>query len=145
VTVDRSAPVVAASEIEIAARPETVWEILTDFENWPSWNPDVKSVSLSGGVAEGSEFRWKAGPATISSTLRHVERPRVLAWTGKTFGIDAGHEYRIEPRGSGTFVQTEESYAGFLPRLLPGRMEKMLKEALDAGLRHLKTEAERRS
>jgi uncharacterized protein YndB with AHSA1/START domain len=145
VTVDRSAPVIAASEIEVAASPETVWAILTDFEHWPSWNPDVKSVSLSGDVSEGSEFRWKAGPATISSTLRRVERPHVLAWTGKTFGIDAGHEYRIEPRGTGTFVQTEESYAGFLPRLLPGRMETMLKEALDSGLRHLKAEAERRS
>jgi uncharacterized protein YndB with AHSA1/START domain len=43
--IDDRAPVASASEIEIAAAPEAVWEVLTAFERWPSWNPDVKSMA----------------------------------------------------------------------------------------------------
>lgn len=39
-------PVVAASEIEITATPEVVWAVLTEFGRWPSWNPEVTSMSM---------------------------------------------------------------------------------------------------
>jgi uncharacterized protein YndB with AHSA1/START domain len=109
--VNRSAPVVAEGEIEIAASPETVWDVLADISSWPKWNPDVKSVSLDGDVAEGSEFRWKAGPGTITSTIRRLEQPRFIGWTGRTLGIGAVHVYRLEPRDGSTLVTTEESRA----------------------------------
>ena len=143
--VDRDAPAIARAEAEIAADPETVWEILTGFEAWPSWNPDVASVALDGDVAEGTVFRWKTGRATITSTLRQVERPREVAWTGKTTGIDAVHVWRLEPRDGGTLVRTEESWQGLLVRLLVGPMRKSLQKAVDGGLQHLKAEAERRA
>ena len=143
--IDRDAPAFARSEAGIAADPETVWEILTGFEAWPSWNPDVSSVAIEGEAGEGTVFRWKAGRATITSTLRQVERPRVLAWTGKATGIDAVHVWRLEPRDGGTFVQTEESWQGLLVRLLSGPMRKSLQKAVDGGLEHLTAEAERRA
>jgi uncharacterized protein YndB with AHSA1/START domain len=143
VEVSRNAPVVAAGEVEVAAPPEVVWDVLTAFERWPSWNPDVRSMSFSGDAAEGASFRWKAGPGTITSTIRVVDRPRVIGWTGRTFGIDAVHVYRLEPRGSGTHVTTEESYEGRLARVFRGPLRTMLKKALDSGLHRLKAEAER--
>jgi hypothetical protein len=130
--VNDQAPVVGASEIEIAAAPEVVWDVLTAIDGWPSWNPQVKSASLEGEIAEGSVFRWKAGPGTITSTLRRVEPPRLIAWTGKTLGID-------------TFVRTKESYEGLVARLFRGPLQKTLDKALDEGLQHLKAEAERRA
>ena len=36
---NREAPVFAASEVEIEAGPDAVWDVLTDFERWPTWNP----------------------------------------------------------------------------------------------------------
>jgi uncharacterized protein YndB with AHSA1/START domain len=99
VDVDRNAPVVAEAEAEIAADPETVWDVLTGFESWPSWNPDAASVSFDGAVKEGAVFRWKAGRATITSTLRQVERPTFIGWTGKTMGLQAVHVWHLEPRG----------------------------------------------
>lgn len=137
------APVVARSEIEIAADAERVWAVLTDIRRWPEWNPDVKSVSMAGDVAPGSTFRWKAGPGTITSTLQRMERPRLIGWTGKTFGIDAIHVFRLEPRDSTTLVRTEESYEGLIARALRGPLQRMLQRSLEAGLRHLKAEAER--
>jgi hypothetical protein len=145
VEVNQEAPALARSEAEIAADPDTVWEVLTRFEDWPSWNPDVSSVTLHGELAEGTVFRWKAGRARITSTLMRVDRPRLLAWTGKTTGIDAVHVWRLEPSDAGTRVRTEESWEGLSVRLLRGPMRKSLQRAVDGGLGHLKTEAERRA
>ena len=143
--VDRDAPAVARSEAEIEADPETVWDVLTDFEDWPGWNPGVKSVRLEGAPKEGTVFRWKAGRATITSTLRQLERPRLLAWTGKTTGIGAVHVWSLEPRDGGTLARTQESWDGLLVRLLRGSMQKNLQKAMDDGVRYLKAEAERRA
>ena len=141
--IDESAPVVGRSEIEIATRPEVAWDVLTAIDRWPSWNPAVKSVSVEGGIDEGSEFRWKAGPGTITSTITHVEKPRRIAWTGTTFGLRATHVHTLEPSGGGTMVRSEESWDGLVVRVFPGRLRKMLDSNLRDGLRHLKAEAER--
>jgi hypothetical protein len=144
-TIDERAAVVGASEIEIAAAPEIVWDVLATIEAWPTWNPDVKSVSIEGDVAEGTQFRWTSGPGTITSTLQHVERPRLIAWSGRTLGIDAFHVWRLEPRDGATLVRTEETFDGLVARLLRRPLRKTLTGALESGLRHLKAEAERRA
>jgi uncharacterized protein YndB with AHSA1/START domain len=142
--IDVGAPVVSAAEIEISAEPELVWDVLTAFERWPTWNPDVKSISMHGDVAAGSEFRWKAGPGTITSTIQEVDPPRRIAWAGRTLGIRAVHVWWLEPSGGATTVLTEESYQGLVARLLRRPLQKALDRALDNGLRYLKAEVERR-
>jgi hypothetical protein len=141
--INEEAPVIGRGEIEIAATPEGVWRVLTAFERWPAWNHDVKSISFQGGVTNGSVFRWKAGPGTITSTIQRVEPPRVIAWTGRTLGIKAIHFWWLEPRNGNTFVRTEESYEGLMARALRGPVQKALDDGLANGLRSLKAEAER--
>jgi hypothetical protein len=143
--INQDAPVVGTGEIEIDAPAQTVWDVLTAIDRWPAWNPDVKSVSMERPVAPGSVFRWKAGPGTITSTIQRVEPPRLIAWTGRTFGIKAIHFYKLEPRDGRTFVRSEESYDGLVARLLRGSLQKTLDTALADGLRYLKSEAERRA
>ena len=143
--VPRDAPVIASREAEIAAPPDVVWDTLADFERWPEWNPDVKSLELDGPVATGSVFRWKTGPSKITSTLEAVERPSELGWAGKTFGARAVHVWSFEPRGEGTLVRTTESFDGMLPRVMRKRMQAMLDETLEDGLSHLAAEAARRT
>ena len=143
--INHAAPVVASSEAEVSASPDLVWDVLTVIEQWPSWNPDVKWVSMDGCLSEGTEFRWKAGPATITSTLQSVDAPTRIAWTGTTFGIEAMHVYALEARDGVTLVRTEESYDGLLARIFRGRLQKTLEDSLESGLGHLKAEAERRT
>lgn len=143
--VNESAPAVSSAEIEVAADPELVWDVLTAIEEWPSWNPDVQWASMEGELTEGSRFRWKAGPSTITSTLQRVERPRLIAWTGKTVGLRAIHVYRLEAHGAGTLVSTAESWEGPVARVFRRRMQLTLDRATEAGLRQLKAEAERRT
>ena len=143
--VDRDAPAVAKAEIEVAAPPEAVWSLITDVERWPSWNPDVKSVTLDGDFAPGSTFRWKAGPSTIVSTVREVDPPREVALDRKDDRDPGGarpptasraRAERSSPRRS---PGPASSFALLRGRMATDRSRRAWKPAL----RHLKAEAER--
>ena len=141
--VDLQGPVYGTAEIDVAAPVDTVWRVLTDLERWPSWNPDVTSMSVGGPLAEGTVFRWKAGPGTIVSTIEHVDPPRVVAWSGRTLGVKATHVWHFEQKGETTHVRTEEALRGLVARVLRASLQKTLDKALEDGLRNLKAEAER--
>lgn len=141
---DRNAPVFSEGRIEIAASPQALWDLMADIGAWPTWNPDVKEVSVHGEIAEGTKFRWKAGPGTITSTLRLVDRPRAMGWTGRTFGIDAIHVWRFEPQGATTMASMEESFSGLVASLFRRRLQRQLDATTKTGLENLKAVAEQR-
>lgn len=143
VAINEQAPAIALAEAEILAWPEAVWDLIAGIERWPEWNPDVKSAVLDGPLAEGSTFRWKAGPSTITSRLIAVERPHLIAWTGSTLGIRAVHVWRVRSLDGSSAVRSEESWEGVLPSILRGMLRRSLRQSLEAGVAHLKTEAER--
>jgi hypothetical protein len=143
VNADRGAPVFSEGRIEVSASPEALWDVLADFEKWPTWNPDVDSVTLNGPVAKGTIFRWKAGPTRLVSTLQRVDRPRALGWTGRTMGVRAIHLWRFEPRPGGAVASMEESFDGAVAKLLRRRLQKQLDETTAKGLQALKRAAER--
>jgi uncharacterized protein YndB with AHSA1/START domain len=141
--IDEKAPVSATATVEIAAPPERVWQIITDFEHWPSWNPDVAWAELDGELEPGTAFRWKAGPGVIRSRLMRTDEPSHLEWTGRTMGIRAVHVWHLEPAGGGTVVETRESWDGLLPRLFRGYSTRTLGDSIRRGLDALKVAAER--
>jgi hypothetical protein len=142
---NQRAPVYATGNVEIAADIGTVWDVMATIDRWPEWNPDIKEASLSGELAEGSQFRWKSGPGTITSTLQRVEPPHVLAWTGKAFTIKAIHVWHLEGRSGDTIVTTYESWEGLIARVFRSACQKTVDRAIQTGLRYLKAETELRS
>jgi uncharacterized membrane protein len=48
VKINEDAPAVARASIQVSAPAEVVWDVLADFESWPSWDPAVRSMSLDG-------------------------------------------------------------------------------------------------
>lgn len=140
--INANAPATARRETVIHAPIETVWHVLTDFDNWPTWNKDVSKIKLEGPVAPGTVFRWKAGGLTIVSTIQELTPPRRVSWTGQTFGTQAKHTWDLIAEGDGVRVRTAESFDGWLPSLLRGYMQKTLDKALVSGLDYLKVAAE---
>jgi uncharacterized protein YndB with AHSA1/START domain len=143
--IDRNAPATAEGELQIAADPQTVFSVISAVDQWPSWNPDVKSVTLQGPVQPGTVFRWKSGPSSLTSTLQVLDPPHEVAWTGTTMGIKAVHVFRFQANGGGTLARSEESWEGLLARLLKGYSRKTLDRGIGSVLAHLKAEAERRA
>jgi len=142
---DEFAPVIASQEIEVEAKPDTIWNIIAAVDSWPNWNPDVKAAFIEGDLAAGTRFSWKAGQWTIRSTVSQMQRPSHLVWTGTTTGIKAVHLWQIEKRGEKALVRSEESWEGLLPNILRGTMKRMLSRPIQQTLFYLKREAERRS
>lgn len=145
VETDHQAPVRESSEIAVDAPPDVVWDTLTDFRSWPGWMPGVKSVEIDEAPRVGTRFEWKAGPGRIRSEIVEFDPLRSVAWTGRTFGVNAVHVWRTEAQGEATSVLTEESWAGPLARVLRGWAAKTVKKAIDDGLAALKAESERRA
>ena len=143
--INSGAPATASGELVIAASREVVWDVISDIGAWPSWNSDVKTSRLEGPLAVGSVFRWKAGGASLTSTLRVVDAPRELSWSGRTMGIRAIHIFRLESSDGGTLARSEESWEGFVPTLLKGYSRRTLDRGIRSVLRLLKDETERRA
>lgn len=140
--IEQNAPVYFSKSIEIDAKPEIIWQLISDIENWPSWNEDIKSATLNGELTVGTRFKWKSGPGTITSTLEAVDRPYLITWSGKLFGIKAVHVWRIKAVNDISIVTTEESWSGLFARLFKKSSNKTLIKAINTGLNQLKTAAE---
>jgi hypothetical protein len=145
VDIDRNAPAAAEGSARVSASPETVWAVISDIAAWPTWNPDVRSVTFDGPLEPGSEFRWKSGPSSLVSRLEEVDPLREIGWTGTTMGIRAIHVFRFEPTEGGTLVRSEESWSGGLAGLLKSFSRKRIRRAIDTALESLKAESERRA
>jgi hypothetical protein len=143
--INRNAPATASGELQIDADPRTVFLVISAIEQWPSWNPDVRSVQLQGSVQSGTVFRWKSGPSSLTSTLQVVDPPREIAWAGTTMGIKAVHLFRFQANHGGTLARSEESWEGLLPSLLKGYSRRTLHRGIHRVLSHLKAEAKRRA
>ncbi|HEX9963293.1 MAG TPA: SRPBCC domain-containing protein [Pyrinomonadaceae bacterium] len=109
------------TEIEIAAAPEKIWRILTDFENYPNWNPFIRSIK--GEIAAGQKLEVFIQPTgakgmTFKPTILKAERERHLRWRGKFFvsGLfDGEHFFKIEPLGeTGAKFVHGENFKGLL-------------------------------
>lgn len=141
--INAHAPVKARHQIIINASPEQVWQLLSDIDQWPVWNPNIADAKLDGSLKPGSRFKWRSGGTKIVSSLQEVTPHCRLSWTGKVIGTQAIHIWRIEPDEQGTVVITEESFDGWLVRLSKGMMQKMLDTSLQTWLAHLKQQAEK--
>ncbi|MEO3814220.1 SRPBCC domain-containing protein [Sphaerisporangium sp. B11E5] len=108
------------SSIEIAAAPEEVWAVLTDFSRYEEWNPFV--IRAEGEATVGTtltlDIRPPGGTAsTHHPTVRIAEPGRHLRWlgtAGKPWLLSARHDFVLEPAGTGTRLRHSETFTGLL-------------------------------
>lgn len=113
------------SEIEIAAPPAVVWQILTDLDQHENWNPFI--VAASGEATVDSklvvDIRLPGKKAqTFRPTVTVAEPDRKFEWLGVLWvrGLfDGRHQFVLEPTAEGTrFIQREEFTGVFAPLLM---------------------------
>lgn len=145
VKINERAPVTCSKQIVIKADKAKVWEVLTNIEQWPSWQTDISRTKLNGPLQENITFNWTSGGANISSTLHTIDEERILGWTGKSMGIFAIHNWIISEVEAGTLVQVEESMEGILASIFKGALHKSLETGMVNWLSFLKAECEQTS
>jgi uncharacterized protein YndB with AHSA1/START domain len=136
---DRSAPAVVRIERVIAVAPERLWQLQTGVSAWPSWQKDIESATLEGAFAPGNTFTWRtAGLAqSIVSTIYSVEAKRLILWGGPSGEITGVHRWTFNPVDTGTWVTTEESWAGAAVAADPTEARKTLEASLNHWLDYL--------
>ena len=130
----------------IAAPPERVWQILTDFDAYPEWNPFI--IEGSGQAAEGEKLKLRMQPPggramTFKPLVLRASPGEDLRWRGRLLvpGIfDGEHWFRLEPEGDGTRLDHGERFTGILPRF----MGKVLKQS-EAGFIELNSALKQRA
>ncbi len=76
------------TEIIINSTPGKIWAILTDFKNYPNWNPFV--TSLTGDFEVGKKIMVRIEPPeakvnTFKPTVTGFEPHKKLSWLGVFF------------------------------------------------------------
>lgn len=136
------------SEIEINAPASTVWEILTDFENFPHWNPFIKE--LSGDLQEGSQIEVFIKPPNSNGIkfkpkILVYEPEKELRWLGNLWIpklFDGEHSLIIKKIDDDKvlFIQKERFDGLFVP--LFSNMLKDTESGFEMMNKALKQEAE---
>lgn len=142
--INNEAPVRFTKSIVINASVETVWSVLTDINNWSTWQSDIKQSHLNGELKPHASFDWSSGGVKIHSTLQNLVPMKHFGWTGKSMGIYAIHNWALSENGEGTMLKVEESMEGLLAKLLKKPLNKKLEASLQLWLDLMKGECEMR-
>lgn len=117
------------TEILISASPQKIWEVLTDFDNYPNWNPFIKSIQGQLNVGEKITVRLEPPDAkgiTMTPKVLAFEANKQFRWIGNFVlpGLfDGEHIFELVDNkdGTTTFIQ-RENFKG----ILVGTFKKML-------------------
>jgi len=113
-----------SSAVDIDRPAADVWAVLTDFDGYPEWNPQIPRAK--GELAPGRRVTFQTHPpvgptVTIRPRVLVVDPGRELRLRGSLPGIFSGEHWLIlEPIGDGcaTHMVQGETYRGLIVPLL---------------------------
>ena len=137
------------TEILIHTTPEKVWSILTNFDNYPNWNPFIKSVK--GEVKVGNKITVRIEPPeakgmTFKPKVLTFETNKELKWLGRLLftGIfDGEHKFElIDNRDGTTTFRQNEMFKGMLVPIFKKQLDNNTKKGFEEMNKKLKEIAE---
>ncbi|HZD81817.1 MAG TPA: SRPBCC domain-containing protein [Nitrososphaeraceae archaeon] len=126
------------TEIEIKASPQRAWQVLTDFDNFPQWNPFIRRINGEAkvGIKLQIHLQTSRGKSRIyRPTVTKVEPNHELRWLGKSFipGMFNGERiFTIQPLEVNyiRFVH-KEIFSGLGASLAGNRLDEDLYQSFD--------------
>lgn len=137
------------TEILINTSPEKAWTILTNFNDYPNWNPFIKSIN--GDVKVGNKIKVKIEPPEAKGMIFKpkvltYEANKELRWVGHlliTGLFDGEHKFEIVDNGNGTVTfKHSEKFKGILVPLFKKQIENNILRGFNDLNRKLKELAE---
>ncbi|MBI3233069.1 MAG: SRPBCC family protein, partial [Bacteroidetes bacterium] len=61
ININNQAPVKCSKTITINASKEKVWTVLTNINQWATWQTEISNPKLQGELKPQSTFDWKTG------------------------------------------------------------------------------------
>lgn len=114
----RTNPVFACNTIDIGAPVSTVFRILTEATEWPTFYPNAADVSIEAGrdavLQGGSRFVWRTFGVRQRSEVTLFDPDVALGWSAESPGTHAYHRWFVASGAGLTHVVTEECQFGFV-------------------------------
>jgi hypothetical protein len=143
-------------EIEINAPPSRVWQVLTDFEKYPTWNPFIKKITGIPAKNEKLEVHMpdpRGGTMVFMPTVLVAESDREIRWLGRSEGdvFNGEHRFQIDPiennnnnnnNNKVNFIQSEK-FTGSMVASLERWLDTAIKQNFEDMNRALKHVAEK--
>ncbi len=134
--------------IDIAAPRWRVWQVLTDVERYPAWNPFITSVD--GVLREGGPLRVRIEPpgrkaVIFEPTVVALAQERELRWRGRLLvpGLfDGEHAFRLEEQAGGCRFHQTERFSGVLVPVFGAGLLEAMRQGFEAMSVALKARAE---
>ncbi len=135
-----------SNQIDIAASPQEVWDVLINVDSWPEWYAGARNLqltsSMSGKLAPDAVLSWNIMDLDFISTVKEFEPPYRLSWESRKSTIQGYHTWILIPTDQGTRVVTDESQFGILAWLQGIFIPNKLSKLHDASLAAIKVRAE---
>lgn len=140
---------IICTEIEINAPVATVWNILTDLENYYTWNPFI--IKSEGKAEKGAQIRNTMllpgmSAQVFTPTVLEAETNQSYRWLGSLFvkGIfDGEHCFYLKELGpEKTLLIQKENFTGILSGITLRFISKQTQQGFEAMNEALKVMAE---
>ena len=135
-----------STTIDIAATPERVWAVLTDFASYPAWNPVF--CEASGELAVGSQLTFKTiqprndRTMTVKVKVVAVRPAAELQWESRVLGVSSSkRSFILSPDGHRTQLRQNGSYEGLFTSF-PAKTISRIRANFDAINEAVKEQAE---
>ncbi|MFW6289546.1 MAG: SRPBCC family protein [Mariniphaga sp.] len=137
------------TEVTIEATAKKVWQVLTNFEDYPKWNPFIRRISGSRQEGEKLEVFLKPPESkgmTFHPKVKKSEPGKEFSWKGRLGlpGIFDGEHYFIikEVSSKRTHLTHGEKFSGLLIPFMGNIFDKT-REGFELMNKTLKKECER--
>ncbi len=138
------------TQIVINASTEKVWQVLTNTQQFPKWNPFIKSIN--GDLVVGKKITVRLEPPkakgmTFKPTILAFEKNKEFRWLGHLLfpGLfDGEHKFELidNKNGTTTFIQSEK-FKGILVPLFAKMLDNSTTDGFTQMNKKLKELAEK--
>jgi len=119
------------SSIIIKTSQDIVWEKITKFQDYNSWNPQIKDIKGDFKVGGTIYFNvvGQGKKMAVKAIVKNMDRPNLLCWqSGVRHIFHVSHEFTVTQLSEDTVrLMQKETYSGialpFVERFSPGLLK----------------------
>lgn len=135
-----------SKNILINARPEYIFRVLADIENWNLWTSSIKKIIIINDTKLNKGTKVKIVQPKLLSTvweITEIEKDKYFTMEKRYVGLKMIAKHILEPKNSSTSVELVMIYEGILAKLFYRLTSSLTSQYLTMEINGLKNKCEK--